>query len=510
MTGIQRQWARSKPGVVVAGYRIGALLGRGGMGVVYRARDHDLERDVALKVIAPELVEDAHIRTRFLREARAAAAIEHPHVIPVHAAGEQDGVAFLAMRLVNGDDLRTLVRREGALPAARACGLIEQAAGALDAIHEAGFVHRDVKPGNLLVDRSDHLYLTDFGLVKHVLTSDGASRTGGWVGTVDFMAPEQIRGGHVDARADVYSLGGVLHYLLTGHVPFERDGEEAKLWAQLAAEPPRPSTLHPGLPRTFDAVVARALAKDPDERYPSAGDLARAARAAETGTAPTLPERTVARGAAAPGASPSEPGLVEEVRTVTSKPKRRARRRRALVAVAGLLLVGAGIGAAALAWPEREVERTPRPSGCGHGGASDRGRDGARRRGSPDGAGVRLRNRLGLEHPRPAADADRCRHRTQACADPTGRERPVDARRLSQRRLGRGAPVARGRPRQRPHRPRRPPDRARLDPAEARRRPQRRLDRHRQRRRRPTSCATTRADACGTRSGFTGASARWR
>ena len=353
-----------EPGVVVAGYRIGALLGRGGMGVVYRARDHDLERDVALKVIAPELVEDAHVRTRFLREARAAAAIEHPHVIPVHAGGEQDGVAFLAMRLVNGDDLRTLVRREGALPVARACGLIEQAAGALDAIHEAGFVHRDVKPGNLLVDRSDHLYLTDFGLVKHLLTSDGASRTGGWVGTVDFMAPEQIRGGHVDARADVYSLGCVLHYLLTGHVPFERDGEEAKLWAQLAAEPPRPSTLHSGLSRTFDAVVARALAKDPDERYPSAGDLARAARAAETGTAPTLPERTVARGAAAPGASPSEPGLVEEVRTVTSKPNRRARRRRALAAVAGVLVVGAGIGAAALAWPEREVERTPSRPGA--------------------------------------------------------------------------------------------------------------------------------------------------
>ena len=180
-----------KPGVVVAGYRIGALLGRGGMGVVYRARDHDLERDVALKVIAPELVEDAHVRTRFLREARAAAAIEHPHVIPVHAAGEQDGVAFLAMRLVNGDDLRTLVRREGAAAGRSRVRADRQAAGALDAIHEAGFVHRDVKPGNLLVDRSDHLYLTDFGLVKHLLTSDGASRTGGWVGTSTSWRPSR-------------------------------------------------------------------------------------------------------------------------------------------------------------------------------------------------------------------------------------------------------------------------------------------------------------------------------
>ena len=147
----------------------------------------------------------------------------------MHAAGEQDGFAFLAMRLVDGDDLRTLVRRDGPLPVERACALVEQAATALDAIHRAGFVHRDVKPGNLLVDRFDHLYLTDFGLVKQVLTTSESSRTSGWVGTVDFMAPEQIRGERIDARTDVYSLGGVLHYLLTGRVPYVREGEEAKL-----------------------------------------------------------------------------------------------------------------------------------------------------------------------------------------------------------------------------------------------------------------------------------------
>src|SRR3954447_26376990 len=206
----------SEPGEVVAGYRIESLLGRGGMGVVYRARDPELGRDVALKVIAPELVADAEIRARFLREARAAAAIEHPNVIPVHAAGERDGVAFLAMRLVDGDDLRAWVRRDGPPPIDHGCALIEQAASGLDAIHRAGFVHRDVKPGNLLLARGGHVYLTDFGLAKQLLTSSGgATRTGRWVGTLDYIAPEQIRGGRVDARADVYALGGVLQYVLT-------------------------------------------------------------------------------------------------------------------------------------------------------------------------------------------------------------------------------------------------------------------------------------------------------
>src|SRR6476469_9718216 len=154
------------PGVEIAGYRIEAFVGRGGMGLVYRAVEIALDRVVALKVIAPELVEDDEVRARFLREARAAAAIEHPNVIPVHAAGERDGVAFLAMRLVDGEDLRAIVRREGPLAIEDACALIEQAAKGLDAIHRAGFVHRDVKPGNLLVDRSGHVYLTDFGLAK--------------------------------------------------------------------------------------------------------------------------------------------------------------------------------------------------------------------------------------------------------------------------------------------------------------------------------------------------------
>jgi serine/threonine protein kinase len=282
----------SERGAVVAGYRIESLLGRGGMGVVYRARDPQLGRDVALKVIAPELVADADVRARFLREARAAAAIEHPNVIPVHAAGERDGVAFLAMRLVDGDDLRARVRREGPPAIEDACALIEQAASGLDAIHRAGFIHRDVKPGNLLVDRSGHVYLTDFGLAKQLLTSSGATRTGRWVGTLDYIAPEQLRGGRVDARADVYALGGVLHYVLTGQVPFERDHDEAKLWAQLSEPPPQASTTASGIDPAFDPVLRRALAKRPEERQAHAGELGDALLDAVAGRAPPREFRT--------------------------------------------------------------------------------------------------------------------------------------------------------------------------------------------------------------------------
>ena len=211
-----------EPGTVVAGFRIESMVGRGGMGVVYRARQLALERVVALKVIAPELLDDKEVRRRFLAEARAAASVEHPNVIPVHEAGEEDEVAFIAMRYVAGSDLRSLVRSGGALEPADAADVVAQAGAALDAIHRAGFVHRDVKPANLLVDSGGHVYLTDFGLAKQVLTNSSRTGTGHWVGTLDYVAPEQIRGGHVDARADVYALGGVLHFALTGRVPFER------------------------------------------------------------------------------------------------------------------------------------------------------------------------------------------------------------------------------------------------------------------------------------------------
>ncbi len=333
------------PGTVVAGYRIEMLIGRGGMGVVYRAVQSGLERVVALKVIAPELLDDEDVRRRFLSEARAAASVEHPNVIPVHDAGEDDGIAYIAMRYVDGDDLRTLVRRGGALDPAEAAHLIAQAGAALDAIHRAGFVHRDVKPANLLVDGDRHVYLTDFGLAKAVLTRTDGTRTGQWVGTLDYVAPEQIRGGRIDARADVYALGGVLHYALTGKVPFVRDGDEAKLWAQLSAPPPVPTSMRRGLRAEFDVAVARAMAKLPDERYPSAGDLGRAARAAALGRSPTEPERMVARGAAAPDAAPTEPGLAAEAetRTAVAKPPPPQPRRWVPQLAGGVLILVAAV-----------------------------------------------------------------------------------------------------------------------------------------------------------------------
>src|SRR4051812_18251931 len=368
--GYTAQMLDLAPGALLAGYRIESLIGRGGMGVVYRATQIRLERVVALKVIAPELLDDDDVRRRFLAEARAAASVDHPNVIPVHDAGAQDGIAFIAMRYVPGDDLRSLVRRGGALDPREAAELVAQAAAALDAIHRSGFVHRDVKPANLLVDGNRHVYLTDFGLAKAVLTQTGGTRTGHWVGTLDYVSPEQVRGGRIDARADVYALGGVLHYALTGRVPFERDGDEAKLWAQLSAPPPVPRALRSKLPGAFDAAVARAMAKAPDERYPSAGDLGRAAVAAALGRLPSEPERMVARGAAAPDAAPTELGIAAEAPTRTALPKPpRHRWRTPLIAAASALAAAAVAAVLVLGLRDEPAPRagisgtvTPRPT----------------------------------------------------------------------------------------------------------------------------------------------------
>ena len=270
------------PGAVVGGCRIEGVVGKGGMGVVYLARQLELERDVALKVISPELTEDALARGRFLAEARAAAAVEHPNVVPVHAVGTEDDRAYLVMRFIRGDDLRTLVRRDGPLPPLRAAAIAERLGDALDAIHRAGYVHRDVKPPNVLIDDDDHVYLSDFGLAKAALATRGPTSDDHWVGTLDYVAPEQIRGEPVDARTDVYALGGVLHFMLTGHPPFDHDADEAKLWAHLHEEPRRPTELAL-VPAGFDVIVVRALAKDPIDRQASAGELGRAAVAAARG-----------------------------------------------------------------------------------------------------------------------------------------------------------------------------------------------------------------------------------
>jgi hypothetical protein len=348
------------PGSTFAGHRIEAVAGRGGMGVVYRARQLSLDRIVALKVIAPALMADESIRRRFQRESRVAASIDHPHVIPIYYTGEEDGVAYIAMRHVAGDDLRTLVRREGPLDPARAARVIGQVGTALDAAHSAGLVHRDVKPANVLLGPGEHAYLTDFGLTKHVLSVAGATKSGHWVGTLDFIAPEQIRGERVDARSDVYALGCVLYYVLTGGPPFARDGDEAKLWAHLSERPPRVSDAAPDVPKAFDDVIARALAKAPEQRFQSAGDLGRAAAAAAAGGSTALPDTVVATGAAAPIEI-----ATRTAGTALAPPERPRRRAPRMLAVAALAVLLAGAGGAGFAMRDDdggEQAATPTPT----------------------------------------------------------------------------------------------------------------------------------------------------
>ena len=269
------------PGSDIGGYRIDSLLGVGATGSVYLARDAEGSA-VALKVLEPTVGADARFRERFLRESGVAALLEHPSVVPVLDAGEDDGVLFLAMEWVDGSDLRARLRRDGPLEPARAVALVEEIAAGLDVAHAAGLVHRDVKPGNILV-AGDHARLCDFGLAKHTARAESLTGERMLVGTVAYIAPEQIEGAGVDARSDVYSLGCVLYECLTGEPPFDRDTELAVLYAHLNEPPPRPSSRRPGLPPALDDVIAAALAKSPADRPRSCGELARSARAALRG-----------------------------------------------------------------------------------------------------------------------------------------------------------------------------------------------------------------------------------
>src|SRR5881396_3770135 len=262
-------------GTELGGYRIVESLGRGGMSVVYRAEHVRLGRQAALKLLAPGLGE-ADFSDRFLRESRLAASLDHPNIVPVYDAGEEDGLLYIAMAYVEGTDLKTVVTEEGPLPLRRALGIAGQVASALDAAHERGLVHRDVKPANILVGPDDRAYLSDFGAVKE-LASGGMTRTGSFVGTIEYCAPEQIEGGDVDARTDVYALGCVLYEALTGEQPFHRPSEVAVLNAHLHSPPPRPSKTVPGLPSALDGVIAKALAKPPLDRYATPGELVAAA-----------------------------------------------------------------------------------------------------------------------------------------------------------------------------------------------------------------------------------------
>jgi predicted Ser/Thr protein kinase len=310
MGGLLEMAAHTRIGTEVAGFRIESVLGRGGMSVVYIAEQVRLGRKVALKVLTTELAWDEQFRERFVRESHIAAAIDHPNIIPIYDAGEAEGLLYIAMRFVEGPDLKEVLKR-GQLGLGRTIFLIEQLASALDSAHRHSLVHRDVKPGNILLEEStDHVYLTDFGVAKQT-TARGLTSTGHFLGTVEYAAPEQIEGGPVDARTDAYALGCVLYECLTGSPPFSVGTEHAVLHAHLVDPPPSVSRVRPELPLAFDGVIATAMAKDPDERYGSCGDVARAARNAASGAArrvdgrsPAAPAETIA---SPPAAAPTPP-----------------------------------------------------------------------------------------------------------------------------------------------------------------------------------------------------------
>ena len=303
-------------GSLLGSYRIKSLIGRGGMGVVYLAEHVHLGRDVALKVVAPDLAENEGFRDRFIREYRLAAAMDHPYIIPVYDAGEVDGLLFIVMRYVQGTDLKAVIKQERQLDVGRALSIAEQMASALDAAHSWGLVHRDVKPANILIAHKadlgapDRCWLTDFGLVKHTSSASAITGTGQFVGTLNYISPEQIKGEPLDGRADLYSLGCVLFECLTGRIPFSKENDAALIYSHLAERPPSISALRPDLPAQFDAVIARAMGKDKEERYPTCTAFVQAARV-ELGTAGTQPGLMAPpfpqTGAGDPGSSPSAP-----------------------------------------------------------------------------------------------------------------------------------------------------------------------------------------------------------
>jgi serine/threonine-protein kinase len=314
----------------IAGYQIQELIGRGGMAVVYRAADVRLDRLVALKVLAPELAKDSAFRQRFIRESRSGAAVDHPNVIPVFEAGEADGVLFIAMRYVAGRDVRGLIEREGQLRPSRVVSIVTQIASALDTAHAHGLVHRDVKPANMLLgtvasgSAPDHVYLSDFGLSKMSVAAVSLTGTGQFLGTLDYMAPEQVEGRPIDGRTDLYALACAAFEMLTGRPPFQREQDLAVMWAQVSAPPPPVREFRPELPADVDQVMSKALAKAPDNRHASclefATDLRAACMAGPSGGAsgrgaptelagaigpvPPATELAFAAPSAGPGASP--------------------------------------------------------------------------------------------------------------------------------------------------------------------------------------------------------------
>jgi serine/threonine protein kinase len=327
MDGLDAMASRTRIGTQVAGFRIESVLGRGGMSVVYVAEQVRLGRKVALKVLTTELAWDEQFRERFVRESQIAAAIDHPNIIPIYDAGEDDGLLYIAMRFVEGPDLKEVLKR-GTVGVGRTIFLIEQVASALDAAHANSLVHRDVKPGNILLEETtDHAYLTDFGVAKQT-TARGLTSTGHFLGTVEYAAPEQIEGGPVDARTDVYALGCVLYECLTSTPPFSQGTEHAVLHAHLVDPPPSVTRVRPELPHAFDGVIATALAKDPAERFGSCGELVHAARNAASGTSRRVenarpPAPTVASAEVPAAQPPKEPGSRDGTVAPEPGPERR-------------------------------------------------------------------------------------------------------------------------------------------------------------------------------------------
>jgi CheY-like chemotaxis protein/tRNA A-37 threonylcarbamoyl transferase component Bud32 len=264
-------------GTEIAGYRIEERIGRGGMGVVYRAQHMNLQRRAAIKIIAPEFADTKGFRSRFIREARIAAALQHPNIVTVYDAGQAGQTLYIAMQFIRGSDLSKILSEEGRLRPYRAIDVCRQVASALDAAHGMALIHRDVKPGNVLIE-GRRAYLTDFGLTKRGGSKTGLTQAGELVGTIHYVAPEQIEGGDVDARTDVYSLACLLFHCLTGHVPFERETDVAVIYAHLSETPPKLTDVRPELPAGLDAVVAKGLDKSPDRRFQSCSDLMSAAR----------------------------------------------------------------------------------------------------------------------------------------------------------------------------------------------------------------------------------------
>ena len=259
------------PGSTFAGYEVESVVGAGGIGILYRARQLRLDRPVALKLVEPEVARDPVIRERLRREARAVASLDHPNVVPLYAAGEEDGTVYIVTRWVEGTELGALIHGEGPLEPARAARTAAQIASALEMAHEKGLVHRDVKPSNVILTAEGHVYLTDFGLAKRADTAAGLTAAHQMLGTVDYVAPEQIEGSEPDARADVYSLGCVLFEMLVGEAPFaDQKGGMAKMWAQVNAEPPSVRERRPDVPHALEDVIRRAMAKAPEAR-PTAG-----------------------------------------------------------------------------------------------------------------------------------------------------------------------------------------------------------------------------------------------